>query len=247
MDTLAAQFRELKIQLAQLLLLALLAIAPTANAQSYDPWRNANERVFRFNDFFDTILVRPLALSYTTFVPRFMRQGIGNFFSNINDINVFVNDVLQFKLEDAASDGGRFLLNSTVGVVGFLDVASELGLQKNQEDFGQTLGAWGVSSGPYVVLPVFGTSTVRDSFGLVLDTVFNPIQYLDSEGVRFTLFVTEHIDWRSSVLALDELVTGDRYLFYREAYLQNRDYLVNDGQVDDGFDDFGDFGDFEDF
>ncbi|MEQ9070315.1 MAG: VacJ family lipoprotein [Gimesia chilikensis] len=221
--------------------LLLVLLCPAAYGQSYDPWRNTNERVFRFNDYFDTILVRPVAQGYTTFVPRFLRQGIGNFFSNLNDINVFVNDLLQLKLEDAASDGGRFLINSTIGVAGILDVASEWGLDKNQEDFGQTLGAWGVSSGPYVVLPVFGTSTVRDSFGLVLDTLFNPIQYHEEGSVRFSLFIVEEVDFRSGLLALDELVTGDRYLFYREAYLQNREYLVNDGQVEDAFGDFGDF------
>ncbi len=113
------------------LLIATAMLAPAAHAQSYDPWRNTNERIFRFNDYFDTILVRPLAQGYTTFVPRFLRQGIGNFFSNLNDINVFVNNVLQLKLEDAASDGGRFVINSTIGVAGVFDVASEWGLDKN--------------------------------------------------------------------------------------------------------------------
>lgn len=226
-----------------LLLLSGLG-ATSAQAQGIDPWRSANEKIFAFNDFFDQLLVRPVATTYTTFVPRFARQGIGNFFSNINDINVFVNDLLQLKFDAAVSDSGRFFVNSTLGLVGFIDVASGMGLEKNEEDFGQTLGFWGVESGPYVVLPVFGSSNVRDSFGLVLDTLFNPIQYHDQAEVRLTLFMVEEIDARASVLSLDELVTGNRYLFFREAYVQRREYLVTDGQIDDEFGDFGDFGDF---
>lgn len=228
---------------ATVVMLASLLLATVSGgtlAQTADPWRGVNERIFAFNDFFDRILVRPVASAYTTFVPRFARQGIGNFFSNLNDINVFVNDLLQFKFGDALSDSGRFVVNSTVGIVGLIDVASGWGLEKNEEDFGQTLGHWGVGTGPYVVLPVFGTSNVRDSFGLILDYAFNPVQYIEDDTTRYTLIVLDEIQWRSSVLSLDELVTGDRYLFFREAYMQRREYLVNDGEVEDEFsDDFG--------
>lgn len=213
----------------------LIDVSSTALAQTNDPWINANQNVFEFNDFFDRILVRPVAATYTTFAPRIARQGVGNFFSNINDINVFVNDLLQLKFDDALSDSGRFLINSTVGIGGLLDVASDLGLQKNEEDFGQTLGAWGVGSGPYVVLPVFGSSNVRDAFGLLLDTLFNPIQYQDEQSLRWSLILLQEIDTRASLLALDELVSGDRYLFFREAYIQRREFLVNDGVVEDEF------------
>lgn len=210
----------------------------TAHAQTEDPWRNANEGVFRFNDFFDQHLVKPVATAYILFIPRVVRQGIGNFFNNINEINVFVNDLLQLKLGDAASDSGRFLINSTIGIVGIIDIASDMGLQRNEEDFGQTLGKWGVHSGPYVVLPVFGPSNLRDSFGLVLDTLFNPIQYQDDSSLRFTLLLVEQIDTRSSLFALEELIVGNKYLFLREAYMQRRDYLVKDGQVEDQFGSF---------
>lgn len=220
----------------------VLFFAPViAHGQTNDPWRETNERIFAFNDFFDQLLVRPVANTYTVVLPRFARQGIGNFFSNLNDINVFVNDLLQLKLDAALSDSGRFFINSTLGVVGFVDVASGMGLRKNEEDFGQTLGVWGIQSGPYVVLPVFGSSNVRDSFGLVLDTLFNPIQYHDDSEVRLGLFVLQETDTRASLLSMDELVTGNRYLFFREAYVQRREYLVNDGQIDDEFADFGDF------
>ncbi|PCJ17938.1 MAG: hypothetical protein COA96_17335 [SAR86 cluster bacterium] len=213
----------------------LIGMVSVSSAQTPDPWRNANERVFRLNDYFDSLIVKPVATTYTIFMPRFARQGIGNFFSNINDINVFVNDLLQFKFGDALRDSGRFALNSTVGVAGIFDVASGVGLRKNEEDFGQTFAKWGFGTGPYVMLPVFGASNVRDSFGLVLDTLFNPIQYHDEASLRLSLFLLEETDSRSGLLALDELISGDRYLFVREAYIQRREYLVKDGMVEDEF------------
>lgn len=218
--------------------LFFLSFPSLVSAQVHDPWRRGNEGVFQFNDFFDVLLVKPLARTYNVFLPRFVRQGIGNFFSNVDDINVFVNDLLQLKFNAAASDSGRFAVNTTLGVVGIFDVATGLGLYKNEEDFGQTLGYWGVGPGPYVVLPVFGPSNVRDSFGLVLDTMFNPNQYHDEDSLRIVIWGLEEVDTRSSVLSLDELIVGDKYTFYREAYSQRREYLVNDGLVEDPFGDF---------
>lgn len=217
---------------------SLLSCSSVAASQTRDPWREANTYVFKWNDYFDQLVVKPTAFAYTTFLPRFMRQGIGNFFSNVDDINVLANDILQLKFAAAAGDSGRLLVNSTVGVAGFLDVASSVGLRKNEEDFGQTLAAWGMDSGPYVMLPVFGASTVRDSFGLVIDTVFNPLQLVEDRSLRLGLFLLDETDSRSDVLALDELITGNRYLFIREAYLQRREYLINDGVLDDPFGDF---------
>lgn len=217
---------------------SLFSCSSVAASQTSDPWREANTYVFKWNDYFDQFVVKPTAFAYTTFLPRFMRQGIGNFFSNVDDINVLANDILQLKFAAAAGDSGRLLVNSTVGVAGFLDVASSVGLRKNEEDFGQTLAAWGMGSGPYVMLPVFGASTVRDSFGLVIDTVFNPLQLVEDRSLRLGLFLLDETDSRSDVLALDELITGNRYLFIREAYLQRREYLINDGVLDDPFGDF---------
>lgn len=207
-------------------------------AQTDDRWNSLNKRSFAFNDFFDKLIVRPVAITYTTFLPRFARQGIGNFFSNIDDINVLVNDLLQLKFNDAMGDSGRLLVNTTIGVGGIFDFASDLGLQKHEEDFGQTLGHWGVKPGPYVMLPVFGASNVRDSVGLVLDTLFNPIQYQDNSSTQIALFALRETSTRSSLLALDQLIIGDRYLFIREAYVQRRNYLVLDGEVTDSFGDF---------
>ena len=217
---------------------SLFSCSSVAASQTSDPWREANTYVFKWNDYFDQLVVKPTAFAYTTFLPRFMRQGIGNFFSNVDDINVLANDILQLKFAAAAGDSGRLLVNSTVGVAGFFDVASSVGLRKNEEDFGQTLAAWGMGSGPYVMLPVFGASTVRDSFGLVVDTVFNPLQLVEDRSLRLGLFLLDETDSRSDVLALDELITGNRYLFIREAYLQRREYLINDGVLDDPFGDF---------
>ena len=227
-------------KLKAVILLCLLFTLPVnvAVAQATDPWQNTNRRLFAFNDFFDTLLVRPVAATYSTLLPRVARQGIGNFFSNIHDINVAVNDVLQFKFDAALSDSGRFLINSTIGILGTIDVATSWGLEKNEEDFGQTFGHWGIPSGPYVVLPAMGPSSVRDAIGLVFDTAFNPLQYTDWYYSRSVLYVVEEIDARASVLALDELISGDKYIFLREAYLQRREYLVVDGAVEDEFGDF---------
>lgn len=220
------------------LLVGCCLLSSPVHAQTDDRWNTLNKRSFAFNDFFDKLIVRPVAITYTTFLPRFARQGIGNFFSNIDDINVLVNDLLQLKLDDALSDSGRLLVNTTIGVGGIFDFASDFGLQKHEEDFGQTLGYWGVKPGPYVMLPVFGASNVRDSVGLVLDTLFNPIQYQDNSSTQLVLFALRETDTRSSLLALDRLIVGDRYLFIREAYVQRRNYLVLDGEVSDGFSDF---------
>ncbi|PCH59276.1 MAG: hypothetical protein COC19_07290 [SAR86 cluster bacterium] len=203
-----------------------------------DPWQNTNEKVFKFNDFLDTVLLKPVAVSYSTVVPRVARQGIGNFFNNIDDINVFFNDILQLKFDKALTDSCRFLINTSIGIGGIFDVASNFGLYKNEEDFGQTLGHWNVPAGPYVVLPFFGPNSVRDSFGLVVDTLFNPFQYHDDASVRLTLFTVEEIAGRSSVLSLDELISGNKYVFLREASIQRREYLVQDGEIEDEFGSF---------
>lgn len=220
-----------------LALAMLLLGSPHALAAS-DPWERVNTRIYAFNTFLDSWLLRPVAVVYNNVMPDIMRQGIGNFFSNIDDVNVLANDMLQLKFRDAATDSGRLVINSTVGLIGVIDVASSVGLTKNEEDFGQTFGRWGVGAGPYVVIPFFGPSSVRDSFGLVLDTVFNPIQYHKEDSVRTTLLLVKQLDDRASVLSMEGLISGDEYLFVREAYLQQREYLVNDGAVYDDFDDF---------
>jgi len=210
----------------------------SAQAFANDPWEATNVRIYAFNKVVDGWLLRPVAIVYNNGVPTIIRQGIGNFFSNIDDVNVLANNMLQLKIQDAVSDSGRLLINTTVGIGGVIDVASSVGLAKNEEDFGQTFGRWGIGAGPYVVLPFFGPSSVRDSVGMVLDSMFNPIQYHNDDSTRNSLTVLKLIDNRASVLSMENLISGDEYIFLREAYLQQREYLVSDGAYYDDFDDY---------
>ncbi len=203
-----------------------------------DPFIDINRFVFGFNEYFDNLLLRPVAIAYVNFVPPPMRAGVNNFFGNVDDLNTMANNLLQGKIGDAISDCGRILINSTVGIGGLIDVASELGLEKHQEDFGQTLGVWGVEPGPYVVLPIFGASSVRDTFGFVIDSFANPVYYLEDDKIRVSTYGVERVDWRMDLMQAEALVTGDSYLFVREAQFQNREYQVRDGEIDDPFGDF---------
>ncbi len=203
-----------------------------------DPFIDINRLVFEFNEYFDNLLLRPVAVAYVNFAPPPLRTGVNNFFGNVDDLNTMANNLLQGKIGDAVSDCGRILINTTVGLGGLIDVASELGLEKHQEDFGQTLGAWGVEPGPYVVLPIFGASSVRDTFGFVIDSFANPVYYLEDDKVRVSTYGVERVDWRMGLMQAEALVTGDSYLFVREAQFQNREYQVRDGEIDDPFGDF---------
>ena len=226
----------MRIQL--LLIVSLLVLSFSAKSQDYDPWMRLNQHFFSVNDYFDQLLVRPIALTYTNVTPRFFQVGVGNVFDNLQDVNVAINDFLQFKIEDGLSDSGRIIVNSTIGIGGILDVATRKRLYRNEDDFGQTLGVWGFDAGPYVFLPVFGASNLRDSVGMIVDALFNPIRYIENIESRYTLYLADELDFRSSLLAYDELIIGDRYLFVREAYIQNREYVVNDGEVTNEFGDF---------
>ncbi len=227
-----------------LLLIVLLVSASVAAAQDStepetpDPFIGLNRMVFGFNEYFDNLLLRPLAVGYTHHLPGPVRTGVTNFFGNIDDVNTMANNLLQWKVADAISDGGRILINTTIGIGGLLDVASELGLEKHQEDFGQTLGAWGVAPGPYVVLPIFGSSSVRDTFGFALDSFLNPLYYVEDDAVRLSTYGAERVEWRAGLLPRESLIVGDRYLFLREAHLQTRKFEVDDGVIDDPFGDF---------
>lgn len=231
--------------LFSLALIGLFAMSGvSAQAPEYDPWEPVNMRVHVFNDFMDRNLLRPVANGYIRYVPQFARKGVNNFFSNINDISVLANNVLQLKLEAAASDTGRLLLNTTLGIGGLFDVASGVGFIKNEEDFGQTLGYWGVPAGPYMVLPLFGPSTLRDSIGFSIDTTTNPLNHRDEIALRNAAFVLQQIDRRVEAIAVESIMSGDPYIFTREAYLQRREYLVNDGQGS-GADDWDDWDDWD--
>lgn len=209
-----------------------------------DPLEPINRKVQAFNDTADRWVLKPVAKGYTKITPDPVEQGVSNFFGNLLEVRNILNDVLQWKWKQAGNDTGRLLINTTVGVAGIFDVARHLDLEKSEgEDFGQTLAVWGVGSGPYVVLPFFGPSNFRDTTGLPVDWVANPINEIDDISVRNSVKALEYIDKRAGLLKAEGFISGDRYVFMREAYLQRRKYLINDGQVQDDFDDFGDFGD----
>ncbi len=206
-----------------------------------DPWEGWNRKVQTFNDNLDEYAMKPVAKGYRWIMPNFADQGVSNFFSNIDDIGVTVNDLLQGKFLQAGTDAGRFLLNSTIGLAGFVDVADKVELKKHNEDFGQTLGVWGVPAGPYLVLPFFGPSSPRGVGGLMGDAAMNPISYLGA-GISTGLFALNAIDMRADYLNMEKIATEaaiDRYTFFRDAYLSRRRYLINDGNVqeEDFFDD----------
>lgn len=214
--------------------------------QPKDPWEPVNRVVFDVNMTLDSWVVKPVAKGYTKITPDPVEQGVSNFFSNIAEVRNAFNNVLQWKWGKAGNNSGRFLINSTVGVVGLFDVARHAGLKKlDGEDFGQTLSYWGIGSGPYVVLPFLGSSTLTDAVALPVDWYTNPLTYLEDQSLSNSLKLLDLLDTRVSLLEAEELMSGDRYTFVREAYLQRREFLVNDGVVEDDFGD--DFGDFEDF
>ncbi len=191
-----------------------------------------NRDAYLFNKSIDTGVVKPLAKGYRQITPEFVNTGISNVFSNLADVPNALNALLQFKFKDAASDTGRFVVNSTLGLGGVFDVATKMELQKHQEDFGQTLAVWGVPSGEYIMLPILGPSTMRDGVGTIIDTITNPSFFFEDSLVYYTL---DKIDQRADLLSVDGLLkdmSDDDYNSLRDAWLQKRKYLINDGKLD---------------
>jgi len=204
-----------------------------------DPWEGMNRSIFEFNEGLDAYVAKPLAQGYQTVTPQVVDTGITNFFSNLEDVLIVVNDIFQLKPIQAASDTARFLVNSTIGLLGFFDVASHIGLPKHDEDLGQTLGYWGVGAGPYIMLPFLGPSNVRDTFGIAGDTTTG-LGYTnlgETAGQSFALWSLRNVDVRADLIASEGLISGERYTFFRSFYQQRRAFLVNDGQVSDEFED----------
>jgi len=227
------------------LVCCLTLLSGTAFAEQ-DPWEGLNRKVFQFNEWTDSKILRPTAKAYDKWLPRPIRSGVGNVFDNVFTPAVALNQLLQGKPRRSLTDTGRFLLNSTLGLGGLLDVASKVGMPKHEEDFGQTFAVWGAASGNYVVLPFLGPSNVRDSVGLAVSALVNPIRLISPVEDRVAVTALYVLDLRADLIGVDELVTGDKYLFRRDTYLQRRDFLINDGVgdddpfADDGFDDFED-------
>jgi phospholipid-binding lipoprotein MlaA len=199
-----------------------------------DPFEPMNRAVFSFNEVADDYLIKPIAEAYKFVLPEFARTGVTNFFGNINDVLIAANNLLQAKPVEAANDIGRFLINSTIGILGLFDVATDMGLDKNREDFGQTLGVWGLPDGPYVVLPFFGASNVRDTVGLVVDIetdfMMNTNKLNSDEKIAVNLLKT--INRRANLLDAGQLLEDaafDKYSFVRDGYIQRRRNQIHDG------------------
>ena len=219
--------------LGLLLLLTALGGCATTGGNPHDPLEGYNRAMFSFNEGVDKAIVKPVASGYKTVMPEFARTGVTNFFSNLRDPWIGVNNILQGKVGAGASDFGRFAVNTTVGILGLFDVASNAGLEKHNEDFGQTLGRWGVGSGAYVVLPILGPSSVRDGLSLlVVDWRGDPLWYVGNIPTRNELVGVRLVDNRANLLdtsRLAEEAALDQYAYVRDAYLQRRRSLIYDG------------------
>ncbi len=223
-------------------LLALLAVLFTGCTtvpgppSENDPWESYNRSIYKFNDAFDKTVLRPVAKDYRDYMPEAAKTGFHNFFSNLNDVTVFTNSLLQFKFEQAATDISRIVWNTTVGLLGFIDVASYMGLAKHNEDFGQTLGKWGAPPGPYFVIPFLGPRTVRGTVAIPVNIATSPLYYnlITDERVNLGLLVLDGIDKRAGFVGVDRIIDEsaiDPYIFVRDSYLQQRQNLVNDGRT----------------
>jgi phospholipid-binding lipoprotein MlaA len=225
-----------------LILVALSAITLSGCATSgnpKDPIEGFNRAMFAFNEGLDTLVIKPVATGYDSVLPASIQLGVSNFFGNISDLFVGVNNLLQGKVSDGLGDFGRVAINSTIGLLGVFDLASEMGIEKHNEDFGQTFGRWGVGDGAYVVLPVFGPRTVRDTFGLVLDVKTDPVGNVDHVPTRNAASALRLINDRANALSADRVIDEaalDKYSYIRGAYLQRRRNLIYDGQAPRDFD-----------
>ncbi|MDD9912803.1 MAG: VacJ family lipoprotein [Alphaproteobacteria bacterium] len=203
------------------------------SSEAYDPWEGYNRAVFSFNEGVDNVILKPLSKGYRAIAPEPVETGVSNFFDNLFYPTTIINQLLQGKPKLAVQDTMRFILNSTVGILGFMDVAKKIGFEEHSEDFGQTLAVWGVGDGPYMVLPILGPSSVRGSVGWVGDYFTNPVSYIEDNETRYALLGTSIIDTRAELLKAESIITGDKYTFMRDAYLQRRKYLINDQMVEE--------------
>lgn len=212
--------------------LMLSAISPPAlAADAADPWEGFNRTIFRFNETLDRYVTKPLAKGYQAVTPQAVDDAITRFFSNLSSPVTLVNQLLQGKPAAAAATTSRLIFNSTVGVGGLFDVAAKMGVKREKEDFGQTLAVWGVKPGPYLVLPLLGPSTVRDTAGRVGDIASDPRFHMNDD-FAMTLGFVDVVDVRADLLSVEKVIEGDRYNFIRDYYLQQREFAVADGRIE---------------
>ena len=214
--------------LAAALVLAGCALGPTRE----DPFEPMNRVSYQVHDAIDSAIIKPVAQAYVDYAPKPLRQAITNFFGNIDDMFSVVNDLLQGKPDKAGNDLGRVITNTGFGILGLIDIASDAGIEKGNEDFGQTFGVWGIPQGPYLFVPLFGPTTVRDGAGWIVRGYSSPITYLPDVSTRNILWSLQYGDARVQALQAENVLNQaalDRYTFIRRAYLQRREYLVHDG------------------
>jgi phospholipid-binding lipoprotein MlaA len=204
-----------------------------ATVDNRDPFEGMNRKVMAFNDEADRLILKPLAKGYINITSEPVRRSVSNFYDNFAYPITILNQFLQGKVRLGFGDLGRFVVNTTLGLLGFFDVATKFGLEQHDEDFGQTLGVWGVNSGAYFVIPLWGPVTTRSGVGDIASFYTHPVQFVEDEYVRYGLFIVWAIQTRASLLEAEELITGDRYLFIRDAFLQRREFLVNDGVIEE--------------
>ena len=217
------------------LILSILFLCTSVNSDN-DPLEDINRTTLLINQKLDKVIATPVAKFYGKITPDIVELGIYNAISNIDDINISINNILQGKFKDGFSDILRFTINSSIGLGGLIDVASRMGFKKHDEDFGQTLAVWGVPHGPYIMLPGLGPSSLRDTIGMIPDAFLSPSILLDHEPTIYSLKFLDVIDTRARYLGLETIVIGEEYIFIRDAYYQNRKYDTFDGNVEDNFD-----------
>lgn len=228
----------LRVFLASLL---LMSGSVGAEPRTDDPLEFINRPLFLVNDVLDRSVLKPVAKGYDYALPQPAKAGVSNFFSNLLDVNSILNALLQGRLDRAGLNAGRVAVNSSIGMFGLFDVASRLGMARERSDFGQTLGVWGVPEGPYLMLPLLGPRTVRSGAGAIVDTVASvTAQMVDDNPTRNLAFFMELVSARAQLLEADQLISGDRYIFVRDAYLQQRRAMLSDGEVHDDFSDYED-------
>ena len=214
-------------------LLILLLSFPIFGEEINDPFEDLNRDIFIFNEKLDEKLLKPAALTYRKVTPQFARTGVTNLFNNLEEIDTTINQVLQGEIKYAFNDAGRFVINSTIGLFGLIDVASKMGLEKHEEDFGQTLGVWGFDSGPYIMIPFLGPSNPRDLLSRPISSFLSGTFAMEDDDVKITLVGIDALETRERLLDAETLIIGDKYIFVKDAYIQSREYEINNGSTED--------------
>ena len=214
-------------------LLILLLSFPIFGEEINDPFEELNRDIFIFNEKLDEKLLKPAALTYRKVTPQFARTGVTNFFNNLEEIDTTINQVLQGEIKYAFNDAGRFVINSTIGLFGLIDVASKMGLERHEEDFGQTLGVWGFDSGPYIMIPFLGPSNPRDLLSRPISSFLSGTFAMEDNDVKITLVGIDALETRERLLDAETLIIGDKYIFVKDAYIQSREYEINNGSTED--------------